>query len=361
MNEILFADARVTELSADKTLPAKFERMLAKLSLEGMVKDRSVAIKMHLGGKMGFTTIHPLFIRILINACKQAGAASIAVMDGGIGGAEARGYTEQTLGAPIVSCFGWSNKYLYKKRIGFKELTHAVYGGNAWDADVFIDLSHIKGHGMCGFGGAIKNIAMGCVTYQTRGDIHQIQGGIKWHARKCTHCTKCVKECPHHANSFDNEGNYQVDWHSCTFCRHCIMACPKGALEHDGDRFEAFQEALARVAAVFLKHFDPERLLFINILTNITIFCDCWGLSTPPLIPDIGILAGKNIIAVETASLDMIKASKLMKEGLPIGGKPAHKTGHLFERVHGKDPYLQVRKLDKLGFGPKDYRIVEVP
>ena len=104
----------------------------------------------------------------------------------------------------------------------------------------------------------------------------------------------------------------------------------------------------------------PARLLFINVLTNITIFCDCWGMSTPALVPDVGILAGRNIVAVENATLDKIKASKLLKEGLPKGRKLARKTGHLFERIHGKDPYVQVRKMDELGFGPRDYRIVEV-
>ena len=76
--------------------------------------------------------------------------------------------------------------------------------------------------------------------------------------------------------------------------------------------------------------------------------------------PDIGILAGRNIVAIETASLDKIKFSKLMKEGLPVGRRIVLKKGHLFERIHGKDPYMQVRIIDKLGFGPARYKIVEV-
>jgi uncharacterized Fe-S center protein len=360
MNRVYFADARVRELSADHTLPAKFRRMLARLDLAGMVRDRSVAVKMHLGGNLGFTTIHPLFVRTLVEACREAGARSIAVMDGSAAGAELRGYTEASVGAPLVSCFGWAGKYLYKEKIDFLELKEAIYGGNAWDADVFIDLSHIKGHGMCGFGGAIKNIAMGCVVHKTRGDIHRIQGGIVWDGEECIHCGKCIEECPNQVNRFDNNGVYQVDWHNCTFCQHCTMICPTGSLTTDQVRFEAFQEALARVAAAFLQHFPADRVLFVNVLTNITIYCDCWGLSSPSLVPDIGILAGRNIVAVERASLDKIKASKLMPEGLPLGGRPMRRTGHLFERIHGKDPYLQVRKLEELGFGPGNYRIVPV-
>ena len=360
MNEILFANARVREMSSHHSLPAKLRRLLGRLDMESMVKGQRVAVKMHLGGGMGFTTLHPVFVRTVVEACREAGARSIAVMDGSVDGAEMRGYTERSVGAPLVSCFGWTGEYLYKKKIGFFELEHAFYGGNAWDADVFIDLSHVKGHGMCGFGGAIKNIAMGCVTPRTRGDIHRIQGGITWDATRCIHCGKCIEECPNNVNSFDDDGNYVVDWHNCTFCQHCIMICPREALKLDADRFDTFQEGLARVAAVFLKHFDPARLLFINVLKDITLYCDCWGFSTPALVPDIGIIAGRNIVWAETASLDKIKASKLMMEGLPIGSKPGRRKGHLFERLHGKDPYTQVRKLAELGFGPSEYKITEV-
>ena len=360
MNEVYFADARVRELLPDKTLPAKFTRLLKKLDLASTVKGRRVAIKIHTGGNLGFTTIPPLFLRIMVRECKEAGAKKVAVMDGNIDGAVARGYTREVLEAPVVSCFGRSGDRIYRKKVGMDGLQYAEFGADAWDVDAFIDFSHLKAHGVAGFGGAIKNIAMGCVTGRTRGDIHRMEGGIVWDGEKCVRCLKCVKECPNRTNRFDEKGQYEVNFHNCTFCQHCILVCPKNALELDSENFEKFQEALARVAAVFLKHLAPDRVLFINILTSITIYCDCWGMSTPSLVPDIGILAGRNIVAVEKASLDRIKVSKLMPEGLPIGRKLARKTGHLFHRIHGKDPYVQVRKMDELGFGPAQYKIIEV-
>lgn len=360
MTEVLFADANVDELRAERTLPAKFRRLLGQLNLPHTVADKSVAIKMHLGGNLGYTTIHPLFVRLLVQQLKDAGAKSICVMDGSTGGATARGYTEEVLGAPVVSCFGWSGDYIREKRIGFDALETALYGGNALDVDVFIDLSHIKGHGMCGFGGAIKNIAMGCVTPKTRGEIHGLQGGIIWHAENCDHCMRCIEECPRHANQFDDDGNYKVNWHECTYCHHCVLACQNEALEPDETDFAKFQEGLARVAGVFLDHFDPENLLYINVLTDITIFCDCWGLSTRPLVPDVGIMAGRDIVATETATLDAIDSEDLMETGLPEGREIVLEEGHLFELIHGKDPYTQVRKMEQLGGGASDYEIVEV-
>ena len=249
MNELLFADARVRELSSDHTLPAKFHRLLKRPDLESMVKGRSVAIKMHLGGNLGYTTVHPLFVRILVEECRQAGARGVAVMDGSVAGAQARGYTPEVVGAPIVSCFGWTGNYVYKRKIGFGELKEAIYGGNAWDAEVFIDLSRVKGHGNCGFGGAIKNIGMGCVLGKTRGAVHHLAGGIIWDGEKCIHCGKCIEECPNDVDSFDEQGTYNVNWHNCTFCQHCVMICPKEALTPDADRFDAMQEGLRINAA----------------------------------------------------------------------------------------------------------------
>jgi len=360
MNEVLFADARVRRLGADFTLPCKFRRLLQRLDLPSTVRGRTVAIKIHLGSNVGYSTIHPLFVRILAEEIKKAGAREVSVMDWGTGGAIPRGYTEEVLGVPVVPCYGRDESDVVRKKISFRPLTHASYGRRIWETNVLVDFAHVKGHGNAAFGGAIKNIGMGTVDGKTRAMVHGLEGGIIWHAEKCIHCQRCIRECRYHGNSFDGQGNYQINYHSCTLCQHCILSCPKAALELDARNFNAMQEGLARVVAVFLKHLRPNRALFINILTDITVYCDCWGMTTPSLVPDVGILAGRNIVAVEKASLDKIKASKLMPEGLPVGFKLARRKGHLFERITEKDPYVQVRMLDTLGFGPPDYRIVRV-
>ena len=360
MNQVLFADARVRGLGADYTLPCKFRRLLKRLDLASTVRGRTAAIKMHFGGNVGYSTVHPVFVRILAEEIRKAGARQVSVMDWGTGGAVGRGYTEEVLGVPVTTCYGQDEGDLVRKRIGFRSLAYARYGRRIWETDVFVGLAHVKGHGNAAFGGAIKNVGMGTVDPRTRAAVHGLEGGIIWHAERCIHCKRCIRECRYDANSFDPAGNYQIDYHSCTLCQHCILSCPKAALELDARNWGAMQEGLARVAAAFLKHLKANSALFINVLTDITIYCDCWGMTTPNLVPDVGILAGRNIVAVEKASLDRIKASKLMPQGLPVGYKLARRKGHLFERITGKDPYVQVRMLDRLGFGPQDYRIVRV-
>ena len=359
---LLFADASVETLERDKTLPSKFERMLKRIKLQGRVEGKHVTIKMHIGNDIGFTTIHPVFVRILVQFIKDAGAESVVIMDGkdpkeGI----PRGYTSEVIGCPIISCFGESGKHYVPEQIGFRELDEALLSGEALDREFFIDLSHLKGHGDCGFGGALKNIAMGLVPQKTRGKIHKLEGGLVLDKSKCKYCLKCFDACPNEAIwKDDKKKEITFFFHNCTYCQHCVMVCPEDAITMENRRFEDFSQGMALVTAAFLKKFRPENLLFINFLTNITIYCDCWGFSTPSLVPDIGIIIGDDIAAVDTASLDMIKTEDLLPNGLPKGRELLDIEGHLFERLFAKNPYLMIKYLTEYYDCTTDYEIREV-
>jgi len=139
-----------------------------------------------------------------------------------------------------------------------------------------------------------------------------------------------------------------------------VTVCPNGAITMTGRKFEDFSEGLALLASTFLKKFRPENLLFINFLTNITVYCDCWGLSTASLVPDIGILCSTDIAAVEKASLDMIKTDNLLPNGLPADRKILKRNGHLFEKIHSKNPYLVIKCLEKKYPCTAKYEIIKV-
>lgn len=360
--KLLFADAAVEALESKKTLPAKFKRMLSRCKLPEKVGGKNAVIKMHLGGEIGFTTIHPLFLRILVQAVKDTGAKSVKVIDGkspeqGI----ARGYTREVLGCPVESCFGENGNDYRREHIGFGELDEALLGGVALDSDVFIDLAHVKGHGDCGFGGALKNIAMGVVPPDTRGKLHKLEGGITYDKSKCTFCIKCYEACPNEAIILHKDKKeIEFFFHHCTYCQHCVMACPEEAIKMEDRKFEDFSRGMALVTAVFLKKFGPENTLFINFLTNITMYCDCWGFSSPSLVPDIGILAGEDIAAIDTASLDMIKTENLLPNGLPKNRSTLGEGGHLFEKIHGKNPYIMLEYLQEYYDCTTEYDIEEV-
>ena len=175
MSKIHFASAKMKALKADASLPAKFKRMLAQFPMKGMFEGRTVAIKMHLGANLGYTTIPPLFVRILVQEIKDAGGRPfITDGSGAIPGAKARGYTEEVLDAPVVPAAGVNEKYYESVPIDYLTLKEAQLCGEIVNADAMIVYSHGKAHGHCGWGGAIKNIGMGNVTCKTRGDIHAL-------------------------------------------------------------------------------------------------------------------------------------------------------------------------------------------
>lgn len=134
---------------------------------------------------------------------------------------------------------------------------------------------------------------------------------------------------------------------------------PFGAFQLDAGRFEDFQQGMALCTQKCLEHFAPGAVYYINFLMNITALCDCWGFTTPDIVPDIGILASDDIVAIEHASLSLIKTETFLPAGVPIGYELGEK-GHLFERIHGKDPYVQLRALEKLGMGSFDYTMQEI-
>jgi uncharacterized Fe-S center protein len=357
--EVLFASAKPERMERDLTLPAKFQRMLDRMPVADAVKGKTVAIKMHLGGALGYSTIHPLFVHLLVEHVKKGKPKKVFVTDDSVKDIAKRGYTKEAFGAPISSCFGRNGDELVRKMTGWEHLKSVLLGKPIVEADVLINLSHLKGHGDCAFGGACKNLGMGCVPSKTRQKLHSLEGDLVWDGEKCIRCGKCIEECPTDANRFNENGEYEIFWHHCKMCQHCMLACPTGAIKMSNRQFDRFQEGLARVAKLVVDTYKPGNVFHINVLTNITIFCDCWGLTTPYLVPDIGIMASEDIVAVEDASLKAIKTRDL----IPGSITPPFQLGkgkHLFEKLHGRDPFVQVNSLEKLGAGTSDYRKVKV-
>ena len=183
--------------------------------------------------------------------------------------------------------------------------------------------------------------------------------GLAWDGEACTHCYACREHCPNKAISFSKEGTFKVFYHNCKLCQHCVLICPQKAITTVGGGYRFFQRGMALATGEVLKTFPREAVRFINVIANVTIFCDCWGLTTPSLVPDIGILAGRDIVAIEQASLDLIRTEDLIPGSLPAGLELGPR-GHLFERIHRKDPYAVVEELAALGWGTRDYSLVEV-
>lgn len=362
MSTLLFAKYAATNLEPSNSIGAKWTRLLDALDIAATVKGKRTCIKMHLGGGTGFTTIHPFFTRKLVEKVKAAGAKDVFITDspGAVRHAVERGYTPETVGCPLVPLSGSSDAYFVTRAITppFGDFKDVQIGGEVVAAEALIDFSHVKGHGACGFGGASKNLSMGCVTQRSRGALHALEGGLEWNAEACTRCKKCAENCPNEAISFEDD-RFDVFYHNCKYCQHCVLICPAKALSMLGGKYRDFQRGMALTTSAVLGGFPAEQRLFINMLMNVTIFCDCWGMTTASLVPDIGILAGRDIVAIEQASLDMIRTEDLIRGALPPGWQLGE-NGHLFERIHGKDPHAVIEFLQELGLGTRSYQLQEI-
>jgi uncharacterized protein len=360
--QILFADYRPATLEPKDSIGAKWPRLLDRLDLARTVKGKRTAIKVHLGGGAGFTTIHPYFMRSLVAKVKEAGAREVFVTDthNGVKGAIDRGYTPEVLGCPIVAVAGADEKDVVATPIAppLLALSSVNVAGEILRAEALIDFSHLKGHGACGFGGASKNLSMGCFDEKTRTVLHGLEGGLEWDAEKCTLCKSCEANCPNKAISFPKD-TFNVFYHNCKLCQHCVLICPQKAITMKGGAFGDFQKGMALATAEILKAIPRESQLFITMLMNVTIFCDCWGMTTPALVPDVGILAGRDIVAIEQASLDLIRNESLIPGSLPKGWE-LRPGKHLFERIFGKDPFVVVEELEKMGWGTRKYSLEEI-
>ncbi len=359
-DKVTFASSKPKELRADATLPLLLDRMLGKWNFKKRFNEKRVAIKMHLGGNVGYSTVHPLLVRIIVGAVKAGGGKPfITDSPGAVSSAHERGYTAEVLGAPLHPVAGVADAFTYSRRVNYRTLKKVNLAGNIVDADAMIVLSHGKGHGQSGFGGAIKNIAMGCVDGPTRGQIHRLMSAaFEWDEAKCTGCRLCIDNCPNNAVIM-TDGKISFIDHHCKYCMHCEIACPSGAISIDQSGYRHFQHGMAVSTREALRTFEPGRVFFITELQHITPYCDCWGFTTPSIVPDIGIVAGDSICAVETAALDLIEAENFIEGSLT---HPLKRTGsgHLLQQIHGKDPYIQIEECIKIGLGDGKYRLVKV-
>jgi uncharacterized Fe-S center protein len=368
-NKVYFGTARQSHLEAKETLPAKLDLILEKLQIRARVKDELVAIKMHTGNNIGYSTIHPVFVRRLVQAVKDGGGKPfIADVNWDVAGAETRGYTQETIGCPIYPAAGPDEKYFYEYEKPFKSIQKWKLAGMIHDATFLINFSHVKGHPSCGFGAAFKNLALGCMAGETRGDMHRaMQFDQYWFPENCSDpemMNKIAASCPFEAIVVDKKQPDRMHLHmeQCNQCGRCLKVAPPGSLKIDAANFNTFQEACAISTSITLSSFDPNKVTHLSLATQITPVCDCFGFTSMPILPDVGIFGSDNIIAIERAVLDATAGMRLIEENLPLAMEIHTRSGHPFQQIHGplKDPYLVTEYGEKLGLGSRDYELVDI-
>jgi uncharacterized protein len=217
----------------------------------------------------------------------------------------------------------------------------AKLGAGLLKYERLVALTHFKGHMATGFGGALKNVGMGLGSRPGKLDMHAMLSPVV-RSDKCVACGRCAAECPADAISLGKAAS--IDPKKCIGCVHCIAVCPQRAIDLPwGDSQGTNEDLMEKIAEYALAAVRGRGWYFINFVTGITLDCDCFGIRQEAILPDIGIVAGSDPVAVDAASLDLVK-----------------------ERNGGKDPFLAKHGVDgryilsyakKLGLGGTDYEL----
>ena len=367
--QVFWGSPRQARLEAKETLPAKLDLILDHLHVRDRVKGETVAIKMHTGNTIVYSTVHPVFVRKVVQAVKDGGGKPfICDVNWDARGAEERGYSSETLGCSVYPAAGPDEKYLYVHERPYKNIKEWQVAGMIQDASFLINLAHAKGHPSCSYGGAFKNLALGCMVGETRSAMHDTMHFDRyWFAEKCpdeAQRRRIIQICPHSAIVEDKGDPKELHLHpeECNQCGRCLQVAPPGSLKIDPVNFHAFQEACAISVDISLSTFEKGKATHLVLATHMTPVCDCFGFTSMPILPDAGIFGSDDIVALDQAVLDMTARTPLIEENVPTSMEVHTREGHPLRWLHGplKDPYLVTQYGEQLGLGSLDYTLMDV-
>ncbi len=268
------------------------------------------------------------------------------------------GFSYAVVEAPVIIADGIKGKSYVTVEINQKHCKTARIGADVYHADALISLAHVHGHGGTGLAATFKNIGMGLGSRAGKQEMHSQETPPTVSAEKCVACGECMRYCQVDAITIEN-GKARINGEICVRCGECTVSCPERAIAiRWGDEPGALQERIVEYTLAVLKN-KPDKCLFYAILLDVTPGCLCMGRSERPIIPDVGILASRDPVAIEQAAFDMVRA----QQGIAASTLPAaHETGDdKFKAIYpDQDSELVMRYAEQLGLGSREYEIVEV-
>jgi hypothetical protein len=373
---VFFSDLKV---ESAKTLLDKLEVLLDRADLKGKIREKDlVAIKLHFGEKGNTAFVRPIFLRRIVDRVKElkgkpfltdtntlyTGTRSEAVSH--LTTASENGFTESVVNAPILIADGLRGNSAMKVRIDKPIFKTVSIAREIYMTDVLIAVTHFKGHELSGFGGALKNLGMGCSSREGKLSQHSnISPKVK--GKACKGCESCLIWCAQEAISMrppqsgveTKQSIAFIDPKKCVGCGECILTCPSGAIQIQwNESIPIFQKKMVEHAYGAVQK-KKEKTLYLNFLTQISPACDCYGYSDTPIVNDIGILSSEDPVAIDQASVDLVnreegnRSSKLPKNWEPEGDK--------FRAIYPEvDWNIQLAYAEEIGLGTREYELIKI-
>jgi hypothetical protein len=373
MAMVHFTDAR--SRSSKESLLEKLGRLTEAAGLKEVVKPGDkVFVKPHMGAPLTTRYLRPIYVRKVVEQVRSIGADPVVVETTGLGLLDPRGtadkylkvaashgYTEEVIGAPILIADG--EKGLDSMKVKGPS-GHVLLAKALREADALISLAHFKGHVNVAFGGALKNIAVGLSPKEGKFNFHY-EKKPKVNKELCNSCAECVAICPVKGAIEMVGDKADIVQDLCVGCLACVMKCKPKAIVTKRSESEDLQLKMANIAAAIVNEVGKDKVLFVNFLLEVDWLCDCEhfqeGWSDVPIVQDIGIVASRDPVAIDAASMDLVNeapglpGSKAEEVGAMAPG--SDKFGAIFPQI---DWRRGLQLCEELGVGTTKYELVRV-
>lgn len=331
-------------------------------------KGALAAVKVHFGELGNDTFVSPVLVRAVVDRLKKHGAnpflTDTATLYSGsrhnavdhLRTAFMHGFAPEAAGAPVLIADGLRGDDWSEVEVGLKHFEKVKIASGFLGADSMIAVSHFKGHEMAGFGGAVKNLAMGCSPPAGKRDQHSPRFQVD--APKCTGCAECLRVCPEHAVTVTQK-KAAIDKSRCVGCGECLTVCRTKAVTMDwATELGPFTEKMVEYAYGAVKAVKG-KVGFINFLINVTPDCDCASWSDAPVVPDIGILASHDPVAIDAACLDLVNRQHGIRgTHLRANAQPGQdKFLGIWKHTRGD---IQLSYSSEIGLGSREYELIEI-
>ena len=367
-SKVYFADLRA---DVHENLQQKLTRLMKTAGMGDIdFQDKFVAIKLHFGEPGNLAFLRPNWARTVADFVKERGGKPFltdcnTLYVGGrknaldhMDSAMLNGFNPMTTGCQIIIGDGLKGSdEVEVPVVGGEYVKNAKIGRAVMDADVFISLTHFKGHEEAGFGGCLKNIGMGCGS--RAGKMEQHNAGKPHVAEKhCIGCGQCRKICAHGAPVIEN-GKAHIDHDKCVGCGRCIAVCPKDAVRIDWD--ESTTNLNCKIAEYTKAVVDGRPCFHISLVIDVSPNCDCRPENDMAIVPNVGMFASFDPVALDMACVDAVNAQTPLRGS---AADDAHAKAHVhdhFQRLHPDTNWRScLEHGEKIGIGTREYELIKI-
>mgnify|MGYP002648833611 FL=1 len=357
-------------------LPTKLKRLIKAAGIGDIDMDgKFVAVKMHFGELGNLSFLRPNYARAVVDVVKEFGGVPFltdcnTLYPGSrknaiehLYCAWENGFTPMTVGCPIIIGDGLKGTDDIEVPVeGGEYIDKAKIGRAVMDADIFISLSHFKGHETTGFGGAIKNIGMGCGSRAGKKAQH-MNGQPEIDHELCRGCRACLRECANDGLSFDESTRkMSINTQNCVGCGRCIGACNFDAIAFAN--YAATKDLNCRMAEYTKAVIQNRPNFHVSLIVDVSPNCDCHAENDAPILPNIGMFASFDPLALDQACVDAcLKATPLPNSQLAEAMEKEDFCDHHdhFENTTPNSEYKTcLAHAEKIGLGTRSYELKRI-